>query len=90
MSHIITSRDGAPKSLFASTDSEQRAPLGVLTRDEAQAVIERAVKLSKADAVRVSVQSNRETNLRFADNQLSTSTPPFACKVCSASGRPAW
>jgi predicted Zn-dependent protease len=72
MSHIITSRDDAPKSLFTSV-SEQRAPVGVLTRDDAQAVIERAVKLSKADAVRVSVQSNRETNLRFADNQLSTS-----------------
>ncbi|WP_337171040.1 TldD/PmbA family protein [Gemmatimonas aurantiaca] len=65
--------DGAPKSLFAPASSENRAPSGVLTRDEAQAVVERAVKLSKADAVRVSVQSSRETNLRFADNQLSTS-----------------
>lgn len=65
--------DGAPKSLFVSANSENRAPFGVLTRDEAQAVVERAVKLSKADAVRVSVQSSRETNLRFADNQLSTS-----------------
>lgn len=46
---------------------------GVLSRDDAQKVVERAVKLSKADAVRVSVNSGRETNLRFADNQLSTS-----------------
>ena len=59
----------APRSLFDSA----RLPDGVLSRDEAQALVERTVKMSKADAVRVSVQSSRETNLRFADNQLSTS-----------------
>ncbi len=46
---------------------------GVITRDEAQALVERTVKMSKADAVSVAVQSGRETNLRFADNQMSTS-----------------
>ena len=46
---------------------------GVLTRDEAQALVERAVKLSKADAdQRVACSSGRETNVRFADNQMST------------------
>ena len=59
----------APHSLFDGA----RLPEGVLSRDEAQALVERTVKLSTADAVRVSVQSSRETNLRFADNQLSTS-----------------
>jgi predicted Zn-dependent protease len=49
------------------------AAIGVLSREQAQAIVERAVKLSKADAVRVSVNSSRETNLRFADNQMSTS-----------------
>jgi predicted Zn-dependent protease len=44
----------------------------VMTRAEAQSLIERAVKFSKADAIRVSVQNGRETNLRFADNQVST------------------
>ena len=64
------SRDlGTPRSLFDGA----RLPDGVLSRDEAQALVERTVKLSTADAVRVSVQSSRETNLRFADNQLSTS-----------------
>ena len=64
------SRDpGTPRSLFDSV----RLPEGVLSREEAQALVERTVKLSTADAVRVSVQSSRETNLRFADNQLSTS-----------------
>ncbi|AMW06639.1 peptidase C69 [Gemmatimonas phototrophica] len=53
--------------------SRAAAPTGVLSREEAQALVERTVKLSKADAVRVSVQSGRETNLRFADNQMSTS-----------------
>jgi predicted Zn-dependent protease len=49
------------------------AAAGVLTRDEAQALIERAIRLSKADAIRVNVQSGRDANLRFADNQMSTS-----------------
>ena len=56
-----------------STRAEQQSRSGVLSRADAQSLVERAVKLSKADAVRVSVSSNRETNLRFADNQISTS-----------------
>lgn len=55
-----------PKRLVA-------APGGVLTRDEAESLVSRALKFSKADAARVSVNSSRETNLRFADNQISTS-----------------
>jgi len=62
----------APVSLFAIGRSP-RAATSVLSREDAQALVERTVKLSKADAVRVSVTSSRETNLRFADNQLSTS-----------------
>lgn len=49
------------------------APGGVLTRVDAEALVSRALKFSKADAVRISVNSGRETNLRFADNQISTS-----------------
>ncbi|MFN9796324.1 MAG: TldD/PmbA family protein, partial [Gemmatimonas sp.] len=63
--------DDAPKSLFHI--GRAAAPTGVLSREEAQALVERTVKLSTADAVRVSVNSSRETNLRFADNQMSTS-----------------
>src|SRR5690349_18303651 len=48
------------------------APNAVLTREEAQALIERTVKYSKADAIRVNVQSSRESNVRFAANQVST------------------
>ena len=54
-------------------DTDAMAAIGVLSREQAQAIVDRALKLSKADAVRVSVNSSRETNLRFADNQMSTS-----------------
>ena len=69
MSHF--DNNDAPKSLFAI--GRAAVPTGVLSREEAQSLVERTVKLSKADAVRVSVNSSRETNLRFADNQMSTS-----------------
>ena len=69
MSH--TNDTDAPKSLF--NIGRAAAPTGVLSREEAQTLVERTVKMSKADAVRVSVNSSRETNLRFADNQMSTS-----------------
>ena len=49
------------------------APDSVLTREEAQSLIERTIKLSKADAIRVNVQNARESNVRFAANQMSTS-----------------
>jgi len=73
VSHSVSHYDNhdAPKSLFAV--GRAAAPAGVLSREEAQTLVERTVRMSKADAVRVSVSSSRETNLRFADNQLSTS-----------------
>jgi predicted Zn-dependent protease len=48
------------------------APGSVLTREEAQNLIERTIKFSKADAIRVNAGSSRESNLRFAANQMST------------------
>ncbi len=45
----------------------------VLTREEAQQVVEKAIKLSKADAVEVQVTSGYTGNVRFAANQMSTS-----------------
>src|SRR5215207_4547484 len=48
------------------------APNAVLTGEEAQSLITRTVKFSKADAIRVNVQSARESNVRFAANQMST------------------
>ena len=48
------------------------APKGVLTSAEAQDLIARTLKFSKADAIRVNVGSTRESNVRFAANQMST------------------
>lgn len=57
----------APKSLFSAI------PAGaILSRDEAQAICERVVKMSKADSINVQVGTNYTTNVRFADNQMST------------------
>ena len=44
----------------------------ILTREQAQAIVEKAVKLSKADAIDVQVNTYTQGNIRFADNQVST------------------
>lgn len=44
----------------------------VMTRNQAQALIERAVKLSKADSIRVNLGGGYAANVRFADNRIST------------------
>lgn len=44
----------------------------ILTQDQAQAIVEKALKLSRADAVDVQVNSYTQGNIRFADNQVST------------------
>ena len=44
----------------------------ILTRAEAQAIVEKAIKLSKADAVDVQVNTYTQGNMRFADNQVTT------------------
>ena len=50
----------------------ETASAGILSREETQAIIERTLKLSKADAARVTLFSGVTGNLRFADNQMST------------------
>jgi hypothetical protein len=54
----------APKSLF--NIGRAAATTGVLSRDEAQSLVERTVKLSKADAVRVSVNSRATRIIRVS------------------------
>lgn len=44
----------------------------ILSRDEAQAIAERVVGMSKADAINVTIGTTYRTNVRFADNQMST------------------
>ena len=43
-----------------------------MTRDQAQALIERVVKMSKADEIQVNVGGGYTANIRFADNRIST------------------
>jgi predicted Zn-dependent protease len=43
-----------------------------LSRDQAEALVQRVVKLSKADAIQVNVGGGYAANVRFADNRIST------------------
>lgn len=75
MSTLRTLSD-APKRLIALRDADRHGVLDeaiVLSRAECEDIIQRALRLSKADACRVSINSSYATNLRFADNQMSTS-----------------
>ncbi len=44
----------------------------VLSRADAQAIAERAMKFSKAEGMDINLGTNVNTNVRFADNQMST------------------
>ena len=59
----------APKSLF-SFGGGRADPL--LSRDQAQALAERVLKMSKAETVQLSVTTSYQGNTRFAANQMST------------------
>ena len=65
-----TSRD-EPKRLLSPVESV--ADDALMTREQAQAVVEQAKALSRADELLVSVGSGHQTDLRFAANQMSTS-----------------
>ena len=60
-----------------------------MTRDEARALIERVVKLSKADGVQVSLAAGDEKNIRFADNRITTSgtASDVSVRIFSAFGK---
>ncbi|HEY3257760.1 MAG TPA: DNA gyrase modulator, partial [Gemmatimonadaceae bacterium] len=62
---------GEPKRLLEAAASYM--PEGaVMTRDQAQALIDKVVKISKADEIAVSVNGGYQADLRFAANQMST------------------
>jgi predicted Zn-dependent protease len=62
---------GEPKRLLEKASAYM--PEGaVMPRDKAQALIEKIVKMSKADGIGVSVDSGYQANIRFAANQMST------------------
>jgi len=58
-----------PKRLFERTEVPDGA---VLSRDESKSLIDRVVKMSKAESVQVNVGGGYSANVRFADNQMST------------------
>lgn len=47
--------------------------MSTLTREQAQALLQRVLAMSQAEECRVSVQSGLETNTRYADNGITTS-----------------
>jgi predicted Zn-dependent protease len=63
---------GEPKRLL-----ERAAALmpegAVMPREQAQAIIEKVVKMSKADEVSMNINSGYQADIRFAANQMSTS-----------------
>jgi len=61
----------APRSLFAA--GSVLSPSEMLSRAEAQAFLERVVKLSKADTIGVQLGGGYQGNIRFAANRISTS-----------------
>jgi predicted Zn-dependent protease len=62
---------GEPRRLL---DSAAIMPDGaVMPRDQAQALIAKVVKMSKADEISVNINSGYQADVRFAANQMSTS-----------------
>jgi hypothetical protein len=61
----------APKSLFSTGSTISSNDM--MSRAEAQAFLERVVKLSKADAIGVNLNGGYQGNIRFAANRITTS-----------------
>ena len=61
----------APKSLFGKGSTISSADM--MSRNEAQAFLERVVKLSKADTIGAQLGGGYTGNIRFAANRISTS-----------------
>ena len=60
----------APRSLFAGSELSSG---DMMSRAEAQAFLERIVKLSRADTIGVQLGGGYTGNIRFAANRISTS-----------------
>ena len=82
----MASRD-EPKRLLAPRESQ--APDALMTRAQAQAILEQVKALSRADEVLVNVGSAHQSDVRFAANQMSTagSVQSTALAVTSVIGR---
>ena len=58
-----------PKRLFEPAEVPDGA---ILTRDESKNLIDRVIKMSKAESIQVNIGGGYSANVRFADNQMST------------------
>ena len=79
----------APKRLLpASAAFSAITENAILTREQAQALVERVVKMSQADTITVTVFGGHAANVRFAANQMSTAggVADFQVSVESAFG----
>ena len=65
---------GAPRRLI---ENEAAANGSVLSREQSQQLIERTIKMSKADTIKVTIGGGETANIRFADNQMSTAGSSF-------------
>ena len=61
----------APRSLFGKGSAISSADM--MSRNEAQAFLERVVKLSRADTIGAQLGGGYTGNIRFAANRISTS-----------------
>jgi len=52
--------------------SSSAADPRVMTRDQSETLIQRVVKMSKADEIQVNIGGGYQANIRFADNRIST------------------
>jgi predicted Zn-dependent protease len=73
---------------MSNRPSSAAADPRVMSREQAQALIDRVVKLSKADVIQVNVGGGYTANVRFADNRISTagSTASATLNIESAFG----
>jgi predicted Zn-dependent protease len=61
----------------------------MLSRDQAKALIDRIIRLSRADEIQVTLNDGDEKNIRFADNRITTSgsANDLSVRVSSAFGK---
>src|SRR6478609_1838862 len=75
-----------PKRLYEPAEVPDGA---ILSRDEAKSLVDRVIKMSKAESIQVNIGGGYSANVRFADNQMSTAggVTDFTVVIQSAFGK---
>ena len=68
----VMDRRREPRRLIGNDESTMPAG-AIMTREQAEEIVQKVVKLSKADDISVNLNSNYQMDVRFAANQMSTS-----------------